>query len=153
MEQIQIKTARNTELLLERLFKAPDLKTYMENNADLMAMPPFGPLITGLCKKAGMPKACVIDRSEIPRNYAYQLFSGIRNPSRDKVIQLAIGFGMDVENTQELLKIARQAPLYPKIPRDSVILRCLHEHQNMGHTQNTLGAMGLTLLGREDKNE
>ncbi|MGI6526963.1 MAG: hypothetical protein ACOX25_06225 [Caldicoprobacterales bacterium] len=153
MEQIQIKSVNVTELLLERLFKAPDLKTYMKDNADLMEMPPFGLLISGLCKKAGIPKARIIDRSDIPRNYAYQLFNGIRNPSRDKVIQLAFGFGMDVEDTQELLKIARQAQLYPKIPRDSVILRCLHEHQNMGYTQNILGAMGLTLLGREDKYE
>ena len=83
MEQIQIKSVSVTELLLERLFKAPDLKTYMKDNADLMEMPPFGPLITGLCKKAGIPKARIIDRSDIPRNYAYQLFNGIRNPSRD----------------------------------------------------------------------
>lgn len=151
MQQLQIKTAGGTDLLLERLFKAPDLKTYMRDNADLMAMLPFGALITGLCKKAGISKARVIARSEIPRNYAYQIFNGIRNPSRDKVIQLAFGFALDVENTQELLKMARQAPLYPRIPRDSVILRCLHEHQSMGHTQRTLGAMGLTLLGREDR--
>ncbi len=66
MEQIQIKSVSVTELLLERLFKAPDLKTYMKDNADLMEMPPFGPLITGLCKKAGIPKARIIDRSDIP---------------------------------------------------------------------------------------
>jgi len=153
MEQVQIKSVSVTELLLERLFKAPNLKTYMKDNAELMVIPPFYLLITGLCKKMGVSKAYVIEKANIPRNYAYQLFNGIRNPSRDKVIQLAFGFGMDVENTQELLKIARQAQLYPKIPRDSVILRCLHEHQNMGYTQNILGAMGLTLLGREDKYE
>lgn len=153
MEQSQIKAASATELLLERLFKAQDLATFMKDNAELMAMPPFHILITGLCKKAGMPKAHVIKRSGIPPSYAYQLFNGIRRPSRDKVIQLAFGLGMGVENAQELLKIARQAPLYPKIPRDSVILRCLHEHRDMVSTQDALGAMGLTLLGREDKNE
>ena len=47
----------------------------------------------------------------MPRNYAYQLFNGTRKPSRDKVIQLAFGFGLSVDDTQELLKVARQAPL------------------------------------------
>ena len=153
MDGTERKKQSETAVLLERLFKAPDLKTYMEENAAAMAMPAFGGVITGLCREAGIPKARIIARSEIPRNYAYQLFSGLRNPSRDKVIQLAFGFDMGVEEAQELLKLARQAPLYPKILRDSVILRCLHEHKSVRHTQNTLGALNLTLLGGEDKNE
>lgn len=152
MEQLRIKTVSITQVLLERLFKAPDLKTYMKDNADVMAMPSFDLFITALCEEAGIKQAYVIARSGIPRNYAYQLFNGIRKPSRDKVIQMAFGFGLDVKSTQELLKIARQAALYPRIPRDSVILRCLYKQKDMGYTQNALREMGLTLLGGEDKN-
>jgi len=69
------------------------------------------------------------------------------------VIQLAFGFGMDVENAQALLKAARKAPLYARIPRESVILRCLHEQRDIIFTDNALAAMGLTTLSREDENE
>ena len=153
MEQIQIKSVSVTELLLERLFKAPDLKTYMKDNADLMVIPPFSLLITRLCKKAGISKAYVIEKANIPRNYGYQIFNGIRKPSRDKVIQLAFGFGMDVENAQELLKAAREAPLYARLPRECVILRYLHEQQDIISADNALAAMGLTPLSLEDENE
>lgn len=153
MEQTQIKSQSVTELLLERLFKAPDLKTYMKDNAELLVISPFYLLITGLCKKIGVSKAYVIQKANIPRNYGYQIFKGIRNPSRDKVIQMAFGFGMDVENTQELLKAAREAPLYARLPRESVILRCLHEQRDIISTDSALAAMGLTPLSREDENE
>ena len=142
-----------TKLLLERLFRAPDVDTYLRDNAQLMEMPAFHRFICALCEELSLSRAAVITRSDIPRNYAYQLFNGIRKPSRDKVIQLAFGFELDVDSTQELLKIARQAPLYPKIPRDIVILRCLYEKRSVMEAQQELSSMGLTLLGREDKND
>ena len=153
MEQLPPKPISVTKLLLERLFQAPDVKTYLHDNAPLMTMPPFDRFICALCEELSISRAKVIARSDIPRNYAYQLFNGIRKPSRDKVIQLAFGFGLDVDGTQELLKIARQAPLYPKIPRDIVILRCLYEKRSVLEAQQELSDMGLTVLGREDKND
>ena len=153
MEQLTPKPASITKLLLERLFQAPDVNTYLRDNAPLMSMPPFDRFICALCEELSISRAKVITKSDIPRNYAYQLFNGIRKPSRDKVIQLAFGFGLDVDSTQELLKVARQAPLYPKIPRDIVILRCLYEKRSVIEVQQTLSSMGLMLLGREDKYE
>ena len=152
MEQLLIKPTGITKLLLERLFQAPNVTVYLHDNAPLMAMPPFDQFIRALCKELCVSRASVIARSSIPKNYAYQLFSGIRKPSRDKVIQLAFGFCLDVDCTQDLLKIARQAPLYPKIPRDIVILRSLYEKRTILYVQQTLHDMGLTLLGREDRN-
>ena len=153
MEQLINQPTGVTKLLLERLFQAPDVKTYLHDNAPLIGMPPFDRFICALCKELSVSRASVIARSNIPKNYAYQLFNGIRNPSRDKVIQLAFGFGMDVDCTQELLKIAHQAPLYPRIPRDIVILRCLYEKRCVAEVQQALDSMGFTLLGREDRNE
>lgn len=153
MEQTTSKQLSTTKLLLERLFQAPDVKTYLRDNAVYIEMPAFDRFIRALCDELSLSRAAVIARSDIPRNYAYQLFNGIRKPSRDKVIQLAFGFGLNVDDTQELLKIARQAPLYPRIPRDIVLLRCLHEKCSVWDAQNALDGMHLTLLGREDKND
>ena len=151
MEQTPPKQGNITKLLLERLFQAPDVSTYLRENAPLMEMPAFDRFLCALCEELSLSRAAVIARSDIPRNYAYQLFNGIRKPSRDKVIQLAFGFGLDVDGAQELLKLARQAPLYPKIPRDIVLLRCLHEKRSVRDAQAALERIGLTLLGREDK--
>ena len=84
-----------TKLLLERLFRAPDVGTYLRDNAALMEMPSFDRFIRALSEELSLSRAVVIARSDIPRNYAYQLFNGTRKPSRDKVIQLAFGFGLE----------------------------------------------------------
>lgn len=152
MEGLPPKPVSITKLLMDRLFQAPDVNTYLRDNAPLVSMPPFDRFIRALCQELCVSRGSVIAKSAIPRNYAYQLFNGIRKPSRDKVLQLAFGFGLDVDGTQELLKIARQAPLYPKIPRDIVILRCLYEKRSVIDAQQALDSMGLILLGREDRN-
>ena len=61
-------------------------------------------------KKAGM--------SEI---YLHQVFSGRRNPSRDRLLCLCIGLGCSLEETQRLLQQASYAQLYPRIKRDAII--------------------------------
>ena len=116
-------------------------------------LPTFPNQLARLCAERETARERVIQRAQIERSYGHQLFNGTRRPSRDKVIQLAFGFGLDVEGAQELLKIARQAPLYPKIPRDIVLLRCLHEKRSVWEAQDALDSMGLTLLGREDKHD
>lgn len=150
MEQPRMTKIR-TSTLLHKLFKAPDLKTFMESNAEELALPQFHIYISALCKDTGKVPEQIIRRSAIDRTYGHQLFNGRRKPSRDKVIQLAFGFGLDVEGAQELLKLARQTALYPKIKRDAVILRCLNEHKDIIETQNALQALELTLLGGEEK--
>jgi hypothetical protein len=94
----------------------------------------------------------VIKLASIERTYGHQLFNGTRKPSRDKVIQLAFGFGLDVDETQELLKIAQKSLLYPKIKRDAVILYCLNNHKSIIQTQSVLETLGVILLGGEERN-
>ncbi len=67
-------------------------------------------------------KADAISHSNLQRNYAYQIFSGQRIPSRDKLIMLCIGMNADQEQTSNLLRKIKAAPLYAKDKRDSIIL-------------------------------
>lgn len=150
MSQPNQKISR-TSTLLRRLFKAPSLETFLHAHAEDLAPPPFHAHICRMCRDAGQVPEQVIRRGGIDRTYGHQLFNGTRKPSRDKVLQLAFGFGLDVEGAQELLKMARQSALYPKIKRDAAILRCLNEGRNILETQAVLQALGLTLLGGEEK--
>jgi hypothetical protein len=54
--------------------------------------------------------------------YAYQIFSGKRKPSRDKLLCLCRGMELNSVETNQLLKSAGFAPLYPKNKRDSIIM-------------------------------
>ena len=94
-----------------------------------------------------MLPAQVIERSQIERTYGHQLFNGTRRPSRDKVLQLALGLGLSVDETQRLLRAAGKSQLYPRLKRDAVILYALQKKLPILTVQENLTKYGLTLLG------
>lgn len=132
-----------TDELLARFFK--DL---LEEGV-VPQPPPLHEYLRQLCQSRGETAERVIERAGIDRAVGDQLFSGRRKPSRDRVIQLAFGFGLDVEETQQLLKIARHTFLYPKIKRDAAIIYCLARNMGLAETQNVLADFDLQTLSME----
>lgn len=141
-----------TSTLLKGLFKTRNLPAFIRQNEAAMQVLSFSEYITQLCEERGLVPERIVKQSQIERTYGHQLFNGTRRPSRDKVLQLAFGFGLNVEETQKLLRIAEKNELYPKIKRDAVILHCLARKKDLFETQDVLAAFGLTLLGGETKN-
>ena len=128
----------NTNTLMKRLFKAADLDTYFQKNGNQLVAPGFPAMLSALC---------VIDKAQIERTYGHQLFNGTRRPSRDKVLQLAIGLGLDVDETQALLRAAGKSLLYPRLKRDAVILYGIQKGLPVLTVQEILTKYELTLLG------
>ena len=137
----------NTNTLMKRLFKAADLDTYLEGNESNLHSPDFYTLLKQACEKRNMLPAQAIERSQIERTYGHQLFNGTRRPSRDKVLQLALGLGLSVDETQRLLRAAGKSPLYPRLKRDAVILYGIGKKLPILTVQENLTKYGLTLLG------
>lgn len=140
-------TKVKTSTLLGRVFKASNLKRFMDENDELFLNVPFHLHISEMCREVGMVPEQIIKQTGIERTYGHQIFNGTRKPSRDKVIQLALGFRLDTNGTQELLKAANKRNLYPKIRRDAALIYCLEHHMNEVETQNVLMELNLTLLG------
>ena len=69
----------------------------------------------------GLDVSDIILRSNISKNYIYNIVNGKRNPGRDKVIALCIGAGMNVREMNRGLKIAGFNALYAKDERDARI--------------------------------
>ena len=139
--------AIRTSVLLRDLNNTPDIEAFIESNINELVIPPFNEYITDSCKTAGLIPEQVIKHAGIERTYGHQLFNGTRNPSRDKVIQLAFGLGLDLDGTQKLLQIAGKSPLYPKIKRDAAIIFCIDKHKDLMDTQSILETLKVTLLG------
>ena len=53
-----------TSTLLRRLFKAPNLKGFIEGNAESMDIPPFHAYISGLCRAMAMIPEQVIQQRD-----------------------------------------------------------------------------------------
>lgn len=139
-----------TSTLLRRLFRAPDLQGFLDTAINPEEVPTLSRYLLDLCKERGEIPEQVIKRSSIDRTYGHQLFNGTRKPSRDKVLQLAFGLKLDLEGTQQLLRIAQKSALYPRIKRDAAILYCINRHMDLLDTQTTLQTLGLTLLGETE---
>lgn len=88
-----------------------------------------------LFEKYGIGKAEAIVRSNIERGYAYQILRGAKVAGRDKYIRLAIGIGLNLEDTQRLLTIARHGILYSKILRDAVIIFAINNRFDIIQTE------------------
>lgn len=142
-----------TGTLMRRLFRTSSFEKFREKNADAFGLPVFHEYITALCEEKGEVRERIIKRAGLDRVYGHQIFAGRYVPSRDKVIQLAFGFSLDVNGAQELLRIARKPELYLKVERDAAIMFCLSHGMEMDKTQELLSDVGLPLLGgdRNDK--
>lgn len=145
----QKNTNSRTSVLLRRLFSTSNIEKFIRNNASEISTPVFHEYISTLCRDQGLVPEQVIKQSAIERTYGHQLFNGTRKPSRDKVIQLAFGFKMIVEDCQKLLQIGQKSLLYPRIKRDAAILYCINHQKDIYETQSVLEILGLTLLGGE----
>ncbi len=66
-------------------------------------------------------------RSNISRNYVYNIINGDRNPGREKIIALCIGAGMNCSEINRALKIAQEGILYAKNERDARIMIAVNQ--------------------------
>jgi len=140
----------STDNLLQRLFKTSSFdRFFRRHNDDLQRFPAFSEYISNLCDEKGISAKDIIKKADIERTYGHQLFSGVRTPSRDKVLQLAFGFELTYDETQKLLLIARKSALHPKVKRDAALIFALDKRLDIIAVQSMLFELGVPILGKE----
>ena len=112
---------KSTGDLGQELMSQPDLDAYIRENSELFAVQDFAALLAALYDKKDISKAALARRAEISEVYLHQVFSGRRNPSRDRLVCICVGLGASLEETQTLLKHGGYAQLYPRVKRDAII--------------------------------
>ena len=112
-----------TNTLLKKLVNGKSLQKVLDSETGIFAEAPLSKYLQELCVERNVVPEQVIKKAQIDRTYGHQLFNGTRNPSRDKLIQLAVGFELSLEETQTLLKKAGKSMLYPKIKRDAACVQ------------------------------
>lgn len=113
---------RSTDELMKILESSDTINQYLTENRDFLISCSLSEYLNRLLTEKRLLKSAVIRQAELNEIYGYQLFSGTRVPSRDKLLALCIGMTLNLEETQQTLKIAGFAPLYPKNKRDSIII-------------------------------
>lgn len=138
---------KTTEELLEILKNKKSIRDYFKEEIDELVFSSLAEYLELLLNDKKLKKSEVIKKSNIDKNYAYQIFNGNKvNPSRDKMIMLAFGMGLNVLETRKLLKIANSSDLYARNPRDSVFIYCLNKGSNLIEVNELLSDYNLELL-------
>ena len=113
---------KDTTEIVKELGLCPDFQTFYNENKDYMISTDLAQLLAEFLERTGLKKSQVIKNAELSEVYGYQIFSGVRVPERKKLLCLAISMGLNIDQAQMLLKCAGYAPLYVKLPADSVVL-------------------------------
>ena len=139
--------AKNTSKIIEELGISPDFKTFYNENKDYMVKEDLSALLDKLIAKYNLKKSQIIRAAEMSEVYAYQIFSGLRVPERKKLLCLAIGMSLNLEEVQTLLKCAGYSPLYVKLPFDSIILYGICKKLSVVEINELLFEYNLETLG------
>ncbi len=130
---------KSTDELLSDLMTQANFDAYLSGSQssfsstnDLIA------LLTVLQKKCSTPKAVLARNAGMSEVYLYQVLSGRRRPSRDRLLCLCIGMGATLEETQNILKHAVYAQLYLKHRRDAIISYGIVHHVGLSAINDKL---------------
>lgn len=122
---------KSTDELLDTLIKADNIDTYLTADSEHFIDRTIAALLTTILEKKGLVKSEVIHKTEMSEVMGYQIFSGVRKPSRDSLISICIAMQLELEEVQELLKYAGFGLLYPRSIRDSILIHGICKKQTI----------------------
>lgn len=134
---------KSTDELLKILNAEEEIESYIEENKQDLINLSLSDYLDDMLKKYNISKNEAINNSALNQIYGYQIFDGKKkSPSRDKLIQLIFGLGLDVTDAQRLLKIAGVNELYPHIKRDSIIIFAINKKVSVSECDELLFELG-----------
>ena len=137
---------KTTEELMEILKQKKSIHAYFTEEIDELEFASLTEYLELLLNEKGLRKSDVIKRSNMDKTMPIRFQRQQTHPSRDKMISLAIGMGLNVLETRKLLKIAGACDLYARNPRDSVLIYCLHKGAGIMEVNELLSDYNLDIL-------
>lgn len=138
---------KTTNELNHEIKSVTDIEDFLtKNKAHLLAYNLPEHLNTVLVQK-GILRADVVRGSLLDRAYVYQIFSGEKVPSRDKLIAIAFGLSLSDDEAQKMLKLSGNRELYSRDKRDALIMFALQRKKNILETNELLISHNFNVLG------
>lgn len=136
-----------TATMNDELKKATDIRDFLKKNKENMIDGNLTNHLNQMLADKDITVADVVRGSYLDRGYVYQIFSGKKTPSRDKLIAIAFGMHLSGDETQKMLKISGNRELYARDARDAIILFSLQRKMPIYEANSLLDSNGFKLLG------
>ena len=130
--------SKSTDDLQEALLSAPNLDRFLEENVEKFHHEDRPAALSRMFESKNMSKAALAKNSGMSSVYLHQVFSGRRNPSRNRLICICLGMSATLEETQDLLKHSGMGLLYIKDRRDAIITYGLVHKQTLFEVNDKL---------------
>ena len=137
---------KTTDELLKILEKSKNIDCYLENNSDSIIDIELRDYLENIMLERNISIPELIKRSNLASVYVYKILAGERMPGRDKLLCIAIGMQMSLQEIQMALRIAGHSLLYPKTKRDSIIIFAVNHNANLAECNETLYELGENIL-------
>ena len=138
---------KSTDELMNILKSKKSYEEFFKEEVSELFFSSITEYINLLITEKKLKKSTIIRKSNLDKNYAYQIFNGTKtNPSRDKVIMMAFGMELNLVETKKLMAMAQVKELYVRDPRDSVIIFCIYKQYSLLKTNEFLMDYGLDCL-------
>ena len=124
-----------TEDLLSELMLASSIDEALDKE---FASNTLSEYLASLLEEKGLKKSDVIKRCSLNSTFAYLIFSGQRQASRNKVLQLIFALEATLVEAQRILKLSGVNELYCKNRRDAIIIFCLKNNKTLEETDDVL---------------
>ena len=133
---------KDTEELFSELKEDEDIHQFLARNKKEFCLP-LHEYLGQLLKEKNLEKQQVVRESLLERTYGYHIFSGAKkNPSRTKLLPIALAMHLDLSETQKLLRYAGLGMLYPRNPWDSIIISAIQMGLSVKNTNVLLEQLG-----------
>lgn len=139
-----------TDELYHEITAATDIEDFLKKNKRQMLTCTLSEYLNALLSQKGISRADVVRGSLLDRAYVYQIFSGEKTPSRDKLIAIAFGLCLSDGQAQKMLKLSGNRELYARDERDAVILFALQQKKSILETNELLSLHNLKTLGASE---
>lgn len=131
---------RLTEEVLQELLDAPSLDEFIDaHEFPAVTLPEF---LERMLEKKGLKRSRVVRMADLNETFGYQIFTGARNPSRDKVLQIAFAMALSLREANRALMAAGASSLDPKCRRDAIIIFCIDQGCSLQKVNEELYRLG-----------
>lgn len=103
-----------TNELLDELLSSPDPAAFADKHK--ITHRELGPYLQRLVDEKGLKRSEVISEAGLDATYGYNIFMGMRKPSREKLLPLLFTMKCSLQEANRILRAAGHSELYVKNP-------------------------------------
>ena len=141
---------KSTEELLNELKKSKAIDEFTHVNEGEFEKSSLTEILAQMLEKYKKVRIDVIKAARFDYTYGYQIFDGKKRPKRDKLLQMAFGFPLSLEDVNRLLRAGGVNGLYIRCKRDVICMYCLHKGMTLEECNSYLYQLGEETLMEED---